>query len=175
MSLFPLGLISQGGGAAGNALELISTAYGTGSSGTITFSSIPAGYKHLQLRYVALSGQANWCYILLNGDSGANYASHYLQGNGSSVSSGSLAPSQSNMGFMALAGNSTPGMGIIDFLDVSSSTKNKTVRSLHAFPTNPVALSSGVWLSTSAVTSVTLVHPSSTYSTASRFSLYGVS
>ena len=35
-----------------SSFESIATVSGTGSSGTITFSSIPATYKHLQIRYI---------------------------------------------------------------------------------------------------------------------------
>ena len=72
---------------AAPAMELISTATGTGSSGTITFSSIPSTYKHLQIRYAVIATPSNGPVTSLrfNGDTATNYTMHYVESNNSSV------------------------------------------------------------------------------------------
>ena len=186
--LIPFGVFSAagaGGGAAAGSYELISTAYGTGASNTITFSSIPSTYKHLQIRWVArTTNAANATEIRyrLNGDSGSNYWSHALVGNGSTVTSTSSTALSAHMSqtFNVSASSTADsfGAGIIDLLDYASTTKNKTVKTFAGYATtaNDVRLSSGVWNSTAAVNSFTLTNASSTsyFTTTSRFSLYGI-
>jgi hypothetical protein len=183
MSLLPLGLLSQGGGAAGFAFELISTAVGTGSSGVITFSAIPATYKHLQLRVTMRTDNAaatNTASVTFNSDTAANYSSHKFGSvNASTVSSG-LA-SQSNMALYTLPGNTlTTGAfsaSVLEIVDYADTNKYKTVRLMTGFSTltpNEVSLHSGSWRSTSAVTSLTITAGTGSFLTASRFSLYGI-
>lgn len=165
------------GSVENNADHLIAeTVLGSAvSSVTFDVSSLAAlGYKHLQIRVVAVSTQANWCSIRFNSDSGNNYASHYLHGNGSSALSGYGGGSVPQMGMMFIAGGANPACGIIDIVDAFSTSKNKTVRSLHGYSNSgpEVALSSGVWLSTAAISSIQLIHGSADFSATSRFSLY---
>ena len=67
------------------SFESIATATGTGSNSTLTFSSIPQTYKHLQIRVMsrgnAATDQDN-LLIRFNGDTGSNYNSHYVFGTG---------------------------------------------------------------------------------------------
>ncbi len=77
--------------------ESIATASGNGSSATITFSSIPSTYTHLQIRAITRDTSAlNDSYgakLKINSDTGSNYTSHYLLGTGSGISSGSQGTS----------------------------------------------------------------------------------
>jgi hypothetical protein len=165
--------------------ELIGTAFGTGSSATITFSSIPQNYKDLQIRGVSKVINANIFLslrFLLNGaTSGQN--DHSLWGDGSSVASSS---NQANTHIQAYG--STQGTGItesfgtiiLDLLDYASTAKNKTTRSWQGFvdqagATQNVALGSGLLQSTSAITSITINNQvSASFNSGSRFSLYGI-
>lgn len=158
--------------------EHIATVSLSANQASVSFTNlgvVAAPYKHLQIRYVAVSTQANWCSIRFNSDSGASYSGHFLHGNGSSVTSSSIGSSQVQMGMMFIAGGTSPACGIIDITDAMSSTKNKTVRSLHGYAeTGPeVVLSSGAWLSTTQLSSIQLIHGSTVFSANSRFSLYG--
>jgi len=167
---------SAGGGGAAADYELISTAYGTGASNTVTFSTIPAGYKHLQLRFSALVNTGNpYMGIRLNGDSGSNYAYHILVGTGSSLPSnnGTSQTSAINFGFSAGMSASIPTSGISDILDAFSTNKNKTLRTMTG-NTSELAMTSGLWLNTAAVTSVSAFLQSGVFTTSSRFSLYGL-
>ena len=189
--LIPFGVFSAagaGGGAAAGAYELISTAYGTGSSGTISFSSLgtyASTYKHLQIRMVArdTSGTTDNSGIVLrfNSDTGSNYARHRLRGDGSSVSSSaSTSQTSINVFTAAVGGGATTdafGVAVIDILDGFSSSKYKTTRALtgfHVSAGNAVELDSGLWMSTSSLTDISIATSSGNWTTTSRFSLYGI-
>lgn len=182
--LIPIGFFGAGGAAG--AYELISTAYGTGSSSVITFSGIVGTYKHLQIR--AVSREANGVRsdnpgfrIQLNGSTASNYARHNLQGNGSTVSSSATTSSGWMLNGFSTGFNTDSnsyGVSIIDILDYASSTKNTTIRTFGGAGNSSnaiVALQSGLWNVTDAVTSITLTdNEGLNYTSASRFSLYGI-
>jgi hypothetical protein len=184
MSLLPLGLLSQGGGAANaGAFEQIATVFGTGSSGTITFSSIPATYKHLQIRVSARSNDDNAISNLrmtMNGDSAANYSWHFMQGFGSGQwsSAGSSTSLIALRDILSGTSGNIPGSLIIDLVDYADTNKFKTVRALAGLSNgttqNQVSLISGNYRSTTAVSSLTLSIAAGSFITASRFSLYGI-
>lgn len=167
------------GGAVLSSYESIATATGTGSSGTITFSSIPSTFKHLQIRIhqVTASG-TNDINMTFNNDSAANYAVHYLYGNGTTAS----ATGFTGMSFIKAAGinqaaTTTIANGsIIDILDYASTSKNKTARIFEGIDKNgsgSVSVDSGLWLSTSAINRIDLTS-SSNYATSTRIALYGI-
>jgi hypothetical protein len=164
------------------AFESIASATGTGSSGVITFSSIPGDYQHLQIRLISrASAGGNNIRITFNSDTTASYARHSLGGNGSSANTGG----QISVTYMEFddftadsgAGANVVAAGIIDIHDYASTTKNKTVRGIGAFDNNgsgSLKMMSGLWVNTSAITSITLTHSASNFTTASQFALYGV-
>jgi hypothetical protein len=185
--LIPFGILSAAAGVevAGD-YELIATAFGTGSSGEIVFNSIPSGYKHLQIRMLVRDTSAttdnSGTVFRFNSDSGSNYARHRLRGDGSAVSS-SAATSQTSINIFtaAVGGGATAnafGAAVIDVLDAFSTTKNKTVRALTGFHVSAgraVEINSGLFMSTSAVASISIgVGTGGSWTTGSRFSLYGI-
>ena len=184
MSLM-IGIVAASGAGAAPAFELISTAYGTGSSSTITLSSIPADYKHLQIRGVARSGTqygSTAMYMRLNGAT-SGYAWHELYGDGSSVASSSgTADTKINVGTIPSVNGTAGAVGafVIDILDYASTSKNKTVRTFYgvtdsANSNTTVALRSGFLTSTSAVSSVSFIANSSLpFTSLTRISIYGI-
>jgi hypothetical protein len=164
------------------SFESIATATGTGSSGTITFNSIPSTYKHLQVRFRALANtNGTDPYLRFNGVSTLTYDWHSIQANGSSVYPfGSPGDEGIRIMYGADGGTTYPMSGIIDIDDYASTTKNKTLRSLAGQDMNntyggPVVLTSGLFRSTNAITSLSLVLLGGpVYTTASVFSLYGI-
>jgi hypothetical protein len=167
--------------------ESIATAYGSGGS-TITFSSIPSTYTHLQLRCFGRStfaATASNVQMQLNSDtSSANYAFHSLNGNGtaagaegySSGTLGSITPITRVAGANATSG--IFGTSIVDILDYTNTNKYKTVRVLTGADLNGsglVYLVSGLWLNTSAISTITLtLQDSSNFASGSVFELYGI-
>lgn len=170
------------------SFESIATATGTGSSNTITFSSIPSTYKHLQIRgfyrdtYTGLDTSFA-LFVHFNGDTSDLYNAHRLQGDGSSVSA--VNDSRSGKFPIWYAGYSTQtytqvgGVMIMDIHDYASTTKNKTVRTLsgvndNGLGSNGVALQSALYRSTNAINSITLTADGTAFATNTVYSLYGI-
>jgi hypothetical protein len=182
--LIPLGFLAGSGGVQGD-FELIET-YTLGSSqANVTFSNLntySSTYKHLQVRYTVRSTRTGFdssgLAIRLNGDTGSNYASHVLRGNGTNVASGAATSTASPE-----IGNSIPAStansfaaGVVDVLDPYSASKNTTVRNLGGSTTPAyVHLSSVLWNNTASITSIQFYDvTAANLFTGSRFSLYGV-
>ena len=160
--------------ATPSSYESIASATPTGT-GTVTFSSIPSGYSSLQIRGVVISADTDAYCVRLNTDTGANYARHRLLGTGAATAaSGTTSTNQVQI---SNGTDTIPSPFIVDVHDYASTTKYKTLRSLQGIDQNGsgnVALYSGLWMSTSAVTSVTIFLNSGNYSTGTQISLYGI-
>lgn len=168
-----------------NSYESIATVdIGSGGSSTITFSTIPSTYKHLQIRAISHSstGAQPAMILRLNSDSGANYSWHGLEGNGSSAYAYSFGAANTGSYIYSVAGtafNASAFSGhVIDVLDYKETTKYKTIRSLGGNDNNGngyVSLNSGSWRSTSAVTGVTItIDGGGNFTQYSSFALYGI-
>ena len=181
-----LAAIASAPAGGGGSFESIATASGTGSADTITFSSIPGTYQHLQIRGITRNTNASVRAdfgIRLNGVTTTSYAQHNIYGDGSTVTAGGSA--STNYAFLgwAPAANATSnivGATIIDIHDYASTTKNKTIRAISGNDLNSATtdatiwLASGLFVNTSAVTSVTLRAPFGSWSTQTTFALYGI-
>jgi len=174
------------------SFESIATATGTGSSRTITFSSIPSTYKHLQLRWIAKDtfgpGFAGAYAISLqfNSDASNIYSCHRM------INDPTLSAyaQQNQSAIVNIYGitltetylNNIMGAGIIDIHDYSSTTKNKTIKSFTGVNTNSTtvdqtgaaSLASGSWRNTNAITSITISSAITAFTTTSQFALYGI-
>jgi hypothetical protein len=189
MTLSALGIFSAagaGGVVADTSFDLIESVILGTTQSSVVFSSLgtySSTYKHLQIRMSARSNRVSTedaVILTFNSDSGANYYTHYLEGRGSSVASGGFGAFNTAIGVATMpSANATAnvfGGTILDILDVFSSTKNKTTRSLDGFASTVIDLYSGHWRSTASVTSISLT-PSSggtSFVSGSRFSLYGI-
>ena len=158
---------------AGAMFPIRSYVVPSGGAASVTFSSIPSTYSHLQIRGIQKhSGTGAWATIELNGDTtAANYTKHRLYGNGTSA--GTEASTASKQIFTVY---DQWGATIIDILDYSNTNKYKTVRTLSGFDNNgtngEVNFDSNLWMSTSAINQVTLYL--SNFVQYSSFALYGV-
>ena len=135
---------------------------------TVTFSSIPATYKSLQVRFnLVTSASSTYFGLQMNGDTGANYAFHQLAGNGAAAYAGGGATQNYGVINPALTVTTYPNVGIVDILDYANTNKNKTVKSIAGSNNNTsagcIAIESDVWLSTAAITSLTLFIGSGTF------------
>ena len=178
------GSLSVGVTPSTSSYESIATVtVGSGGSSTITFSSIPSTYTHLQLRFLGKTGNGSYqddLMIRFNSDSSTgNYYSHRLFGYGSVVADTLSGYGYATAGFIGggTAGSSF-GSGVTDILDYASTVKNKTIRALTGIDTNSsgaVAFTSGAWFSTSAITRIDLYSFSGTnFAQYSSFALYGI-
>jgi hypothetical protein len=172
-----LGIIASSNFLVPSSFESIATATPSGTN-TVTFSSIPSTYKSLQIRFIGNNTAANTLNLQFNGDTGTNYAQHILEGNGMVVTAGGNA-SGAITGIYIISLSSVTNnfsAGVIDIIDYASTTKNKTIRVFSGRDLNGsgiVNLSSGLWLNTAAVSSITLYVPSN-YATGTTFALYGI-
>ena len=169
---------------ASNFESIATVTVGSGGASSITFSSIPSTYKHLQIRAIARKSTANAgedaAALRFNSDSGANYAFHNLIG-GSGPATYSAA-SQTYITTIDVPNNSNTAnvfaAGVIDILDYASTNKGKTVRIFSGWDANGsgyVWFSSGLWTGTSAVSTITLTPNVDSYMQYSSFALYGIS
>lgn len=166
--------------------EPISTVNPSGTQ-TVTFNSIPSTYKHLQLRILSqqdysTSSDFGWVNLTFNGSS-SSYAGHWAQGPSSGTpgyyaytsfgfiytADSYLIPSSNNSGIF--------GAAIIDIYDYASTAKNKTMRVMTGVDWNGggmVRELSGVWQSTSAITSISFNASNGNLKSGSKFALYGI-
>lgn len=180
-------------GGLPSAFESIATAtVGAGGQSTITFSSIPSTYAHLQIRYLARLNQvATTSYMIMffNNDFTGSYTMHGLNGSGSTVSvsnftgSGVSGSTGIYPGIGTITGSSSTasvfGAGVIDVYDYTNTNKFTTTRTLGGQDQNStngvIVLGSGLWMKTNAVTSITINNDTAaSFVEYSQFALYGV-
>lgn len=177
--------ITGSGGASLSSYESIATVTGNGSTAYVEFTSIPSTFKHLQIRGIArdtLGGTGYDAYsVRFNSDTGSNYANHRLTGNGTAAGAGGSA-TQSNIQVYystVLDGNTAGIMSVtlMDILDYGSTSKYKTIRYLSGNDRNgsgELAVGSGLWQSTSAISTIRFTIGGTAFTTASTFALYGI-
>jgi hypothetical protein len=167
------------------AFDSIATLSGSGVQ-TVTFSSIPQGYKSLQIRVLGKSGGANNDELNVRFNAATSgYRDHYLRGQGANGLSVGTDATTSFYNVLRLTGTSNaPGIftgAIIDVIDYSSTTKTKVLRSFDGF--NPgggtagfrVGAMSGLFNNTAAITSITLLSATPTnFAAGTTFALYGI-
>jgi hypothetical protein len=167
--------------------SIATTTVGPGGALSVTFSSIPSTYQHLQIRGISRAirvGQTGAeLAVQFNSDATTtNYRSHLLNGDGSGASA------QSDQAFGGVYALRVPGSSalannqgsfVIDILDYASTVKNKTTRILTGYDNNGsgyISLASGVWLNSSTAISSVSIIPA--YATSidqySSFALYGI-
>jgi hypothetical protein len=163
----------------------IATTTLTGNQSTINFTSIPQTYTHLQLRIIGRNNQVGTNqreYFKCNFNSDtttANYRRHEVFGNGAAVASAAYQDGGISLGPTPNAA-STFSAHIVDILDYTNTNKYKTVRNICGYDGNGFGechLNSGIWLSTSAITSINLnpfISGSNSFTQYSSFQLYGV-
>lgn len=175
------------------SFESIATvSVGSGGQSTISFTSIPSTFSHLQIRYIARSTNtvtfANFIEATFNSDttSGNYYSLHRIFGRGDNLQGGSANTDvgYSRIGYVAGGGMRanvfTPG--IIDIIDYASTSKNKTTRAVTGSAgqtTNTeveVAFMSSLYRPSTiaAISRIDLNVSGANFAQHSRFALYGI-
>lgn len=169
-------------------IERITPSNGTAS---ITFSNIPQIYKHLQIRGISRDTYSANAYnqelgIRFNSDTGSNYSLHRSSGNGTGTSTivyGEASTTQISTYYSGCADAATAsvyGSNIFDIYDYSSTSKFKTLKYFCGVDTNVssnefgVTLGSGLWRSTSGITSVQIRSLYTAFKSGTTFALYGI-
>lgn len=165
---------------AGATYEPIATTTLSSSQTSVTLSGF-SGYTDLKLvmNYIAATS-ASSCYSALqfNSDTGTNYSTTRIQGDGSTASSANA----SSVVYIDLdvsgASSTIPALVIVDLFSYSGST-NKTILGTTAIDKNgsgAVYRNVGLWRSTSAITSIKIYNRinAQSYGVGSTFTLYGI-
>jgi len=172
--------------ASSTSFESIATySVGSGGSSTITFSSIPTNYAHLQLRVIARSSfttDSDFLGIRFNSDSGSNYNEHALFGQGSSASAMFNTSTYCIVQRIATDNHNASVFGavVMDILDYQNTNKYTTTRNLGGFDNNTsgqIYFESNLWRNTAAITSITITSAygvSYLFKQYSHFALYGI-
>lgn len=169
--------------APNGAYDALATVTLSTTASSVTFTGIPQGYKHLQVRAITRATQAAGgtdIRTTFNNDILANYSWHHLYGNGVSASATSGTSATYIRSVNTVDGSYTNifQASIYDILDYASTSKVKTVRCLSGFDANGdghIKLLSGAWYNSSnAITSITFETPATTFAANTQFALYGV-
>jgi hypothetical protein len=172
-AMFPIGMVQVGS-----------------STPSVTFSSIPSTYTHLQLRVFGRTDRAGSAYdaflIKANNDAtSANYTYHYIEGQGATPTAGNENGTYGGAVVYRLPGAGATasifGATITDILDYRNTSKYKTLRSLGGFdnnsasPAGDIYFGSNLWLSTTAISSLVIVPRTGTnFVQYTQFALYGI-
>jgi len=172
-------IASSGAGVAGGDYESIATVNVSSAVSSITFSSIPSTYQHLQVRFISKLSAGDDVIMRFNGDTANNYWNHILYGNGSSaISSVPFGGAYSGVALYYTGSTASIAGGVVDVLDYTSTNKNKTVRFLGGYDDNGsgnIDLASGSWSATpAAINSIVIKPVSANFSQYSSFALYGI-
>lgn len=185
LSASAYGLFAASTAVAGD-YQSIATVSVSSSQSTVSFTSIPGTYKHLQIRFIARCSRTDYTVAALfarfNSDTATNYSSHYIGGDGSSAFAYGGANYTFAAGGLASGANSGSNIfsvGVIDIFDYQNTNKYKTVRTLSGFNRNTsgdeMNLQSGNWRNTNAITSIDFTcETGATFSQYSQFALYGI-
>ena len=156
-------------------VALATTTLGTAAS-TITFNSIPQTYTDLRLVFTG-SGTSGYYAMRFNGSSSSFYSVTFLVGNGSITESGS---NNSNPYFYLGYFNSLSSdmcMYVSDIFSYSGSTY-KTILTAESYDKNgsgEVNRTVGLWSTTAAVTSITIMNTLGTnFLAGTTATLYGI-
>ena len=148
--------------------DLISEQVLSSAASSVTFSSIPQGFKDLVLECVMSSNSGGVTYPILrfNGDTGANYSYTYLNGNGSTAQSG-----RGTTFFIALVTPSL-GMNVLQIMSYSNTNVFKTVLNRSSQDPGNIGADVALWRSTAAITSLSL--DTTSFQAGNIFRLYGI-
>ena len=149
---------------------------------SITLSSIPTTYQHLQFRFRIRNTGGGACDLNLraNGATGSVYSYHYLNGTGAAVSAdgGATQDRIYNDGGSISGATGIWSVGVLDLHDYASTSKNKTFRMFFGYDANGfgrTTLSSGLYQATTAVTSVEFFNNAGyNWDAGSTVALYGI-
>ena len=176
-------------GVSGDYQSIATTTVGAGGSSTVTFSSIPSTYSHLQIRYIARNSGTGDNFIamkwIFNSDATAVYSNHYIYGSGAVAASSALTSTTSagGAGLLGMIKDNAAGYnnmfsaGVIDILDYANTNKYKTSRLLGGEDLNGsgrIFLLSSNWQKTTAITQIDLSCETGNFMQYSSFALYGI-
>ena len=160
--------------AAGSTYTPIATTTLGSNTATVTFSSL-SGYTDLIIVCSSKNntGAAYWLTAQFNSDTGTNYSTTRLDGDGSSASSGRYTSANfARIGYTYTTEFTTT---ILQIQNYSNSTTYKTCLSRSGLASQITQAIVNLWRNTNAITSIDLkIEASALITTGSTFTLYGI-
>jgi hypothetical protein len=181
------GLRTFGAAALATKFESIATVSVTSATSTVSFTSIPGTFTHLQLRHKFRTPATGGPYtydITFNSDTGSNYNFNHLYGGagGGTTTGAGQSSGQTKIRIFdnpgAGAQSNVFSAGYLDILDYANTNKRKTVHGQNGYAASGTSYSfinQGVWKSTSAITRIDIaVEGSNNHDVYSHWALYGI-
>lgn len=142
---------------------------------TATFGSIPSTYTDLILicSLTTKSASSETMLMRVNSDSGSNYSSTRLIGDGSSATTNRTT----SLNYATISGGSTgiaDSMIIVNLMNYANTTTNKTFLSRFAQAGTETDAIVSLWRSTSAINTVAIQGTVGYLGNGSTFTLYGI-
>lgn len=174
------------------SFDSIATVTASANQSLITFTGIPATYRHLQLRGLSRAHQSNpndgsGIYMRFNNDTGSNfwYQRFYCvrgvsNNNGGSDSSANTSYADCGIATSASQAADIFGGAIVDVLDYAIAGKKRSANTFGGFglPTNAsnqyTHFGQLSWNDTAAVTRIDIVMGTGSWAAGSTWALYGV-
>ena len=166
-----------------NTYTLISSNVLSSSAASVTFSSIPATYTDLVLRWSARNtGAGENAQIRFNADSASNYSRTNLYGDGSAANSiRGTSETYFYFGFSIDASTRTASTFASAELYIPNYTAaiNKPISGFSTIETNATACDTpaviaALWRNTAAITSIEVGPVTNSFASGSSFYLYGI-
>lgn len=169
----------------GKDFDSIATTTVTTSTATISFTSIPQTYRHLQIRAIGratgTTGAGENTLVSFNSDTtAANYGFHNILGDGASATAQYFGLSRviANAAFTTdTTAASIFGVFVADILDYTNTNKYKTIRTLNGQDQNGsgrMMLNSLLWSNTAAISRIDLTCGAGNFAQYTKIALYGV-
>jgi hypothetical protein len=139
---------------------------------SVTFSSISASFTDLVIVCsVSAASGSGTVGLQFNSDTGSNYSGTRLYGDGSTAASDrGTNNTLTQIGFVTTA----ICTNIFQVMNYANTTTNKTALGRGNASDSAVLANVGLWRSTAAINSVTILRPSGNFLSGSTFTLYGI-
>ena len=162
--------------AAGNTYVAIASQTLASTATSVTFSSISGAYTDLVLVMRYSNASADTAFLRFNSDSGSNYSTTYLYGNGTTA--GSARDTGYSLAYLDIFTSNSSGdtpISIVNVMNYANTTTYKTLLNRNSHTEKGVSATVSLWRNTAAITSIYLANGSGgNFTSGSTFSLYGI-
>jgi len=153
---------------------IASTTLGSAAA-SYTFTSIPGTFTDLVVVHSGVGTGGFGLRLRFNSDTGSNYSNTQLHGNGTSAGSTRDSNGSSiRLTYDASVQTTDAGTRVAHIMSYANTNVNKTVLTASARAGTGVDRIVGLWRSTAAITSVTVLAANDNMDTGTTLSLYGI-
>lgn len=156
--------------------KIATVTVGSGGASTMAFSSIPSTYTDLKLLITSSVTSNNYIKININGDTGSNYTYKVIRGSGSAA--GSFQQTDWTAAAYVFGYSDSGWSSHSVYIPNYATSSYKSISSNSAQEANAATayswLGSGLWNSTSAITSITIASQTLNFAQYSSATLYGI-